>query len=203
MNAIFCLYNQNIIGIDGLLPSQVIPELGEEKAVKADMSMFKHITKDAIVVMGRKTWESLGSKPLPGRKMNIVITSEPEEMAKKTPLYRFKDIVNFLTKEQFEKWYKKSSDNIWIIGGVQLLKEYIPQCEQIYVNELHCKGKFKEINNISIDRRTSFYMHDFLNILKESGFPYNHYADSCKFIREDVTLYTYRFVKDYRIGWSE
>ena len=203
MNAIFCLYNRNIVGIDGKLPSQVIPDLGAQPAVKADMKIFKHVTKDAIVVMGRATWDSLDRKPLPGRKMNIVITSDPEKLAKENPIYRYKDPVNYLTKEQFDKWYKKSSDNIWIIGGVQLLKEYIPLCEQVYVNELHCKGKFKEINNVSVDRCTSFYMHDFLNILKESGFPtYNQYADGCEFIREDVTLYTYRFVKDYRIGWN-
>ena len=73
MNAIFCLYNRHIIGVDGLLPSQVIPELGKEEALKVDMSIFKYLTRDAIVVMGRKTWESLGCKPLPGRKMNIII----------------------------------------------------------------------------------------------------------------------------------
>ena len=165
MNAIFCLYNRNIVGIDGKLPSQIIPDLGMQPAVKADMKIFKHVTKDAVVVMGRGTWDSLGRKPLPGRKMNIVITSDPEKLAKENPIYCYKDSVNYLTKEQFDKWYKKSSDNIWIIGGVQLLKEYIPQCEQVYVNELHCKGKFKEINNVSISRCTSFYMHDFQTFL--------------------------------------
>lgn len=203
MNAIFCLYNRSIVGIDGKLPSQVIPDLGAQPAVKADMKIFKHVTKDAVVVMGRATWDSLDRKPLPGRKMNIVITSDPEKLAKENPIYRYKDPVNYLTKEQFDKWYRKSSDNIWIIGGVQLLKEYIPLCEQVYVNELHCKGKFGEINNIAGNRCALFYMHDFLNILTESGFPaYNHHIDTCEFIREDVTLYTHRFVKDYRLGWN-
>ena len=121
MNAIFCLYNRNIVGIDGKLPSQVIPNLGAQPAVKADMKIFKHVTKDAVVVMGRATWDSLDRKPLPGRKINIVITSDPDKLAKENPLYRYKDPVNYLTKEQFERWYRKSSDNIWIIGGVQLL----------------------------------------------------------------------------------
>ena len=110
MNAIFCIYNNGIIGIDGKLPSEVIPELAQQPAVKLDMKMFRQVTKGATVVMGRNTWESLGKKPLPGRK-NIIITSNPEKLSVENPVYRFKDYVNYLTKEQFDKWHKNSSEN--------------------------------------------------------------------------------------------
>ena len=43
MNAIFCIYNRSIVGIDNKLPSEVIPGLAERKAVKADMSMFIYV----------------------------------------------------------------------------------------------------------------------------------------------------------------
>ncbi|MCV6900975.1 dihydrofolate reductase, partial [Escherichia coli] len=40
-----------------------------------DMKWFKESTRGDVVVMGRKTWESIGKKPLPKRK-NIIISSE-------------------------------------------------------------------------------------------------------------------------------
>ena len=209
MNAIFCIYNNGIIGIDGKLPSEVIPGLAQQPAVKLDMKMFRQVTKGATVVMGRNTWESLNRKPLPGRK-NIIITSTPENLAKENPPYRFKDYVNYLTKDQFDKWYNKTSENVWIIGGVNLLKEYIPQCEQVYVNELHCKDEFEAIDEIALKRRSTFHKHELIEILRNSGFvnpdkniSYYLGPDNCFYFRDKVTLYTYRFVKDYRLGFDK
>lgn len=209
MNAIFCIYNNGIIGIDGKLPSEVVSNLAQQPAVKQDMKIFKHVTKGATVVMGRNTWESLGRKPLPGRK-NIIITSNPEKLSIENPVYRFKDYVNYLAKEQFDKWFNKTSENIWIIGGVNLLKEYIPQCEQVYMNKLHCKDEFAEIDKIEIKRQTTFQMHEIIDILRKSGFidpdkniSYYLGADGCYYFRDKVTLYTYRFIKDYRVGFDK
>ena len=209
MNAIFCIYNNGIIGIDGKLPSEVIPGLAQQPAVKLDMKMFKQVTKGATVVMGRNTWESLGKKPLPGRK-NIIITSTPEKLAEENPPYRFKDYVNYLTREQFDKWYNKASENIWIIGGVNLLKTYISQCEQVYVNELHCKNEFAVIDETKLERRTSLHIHELIDLLRSSGFlnpdkNVSHClaADGCYYPADKVTLYTYRFVKDYRLGFDK
>lgn len=207
MNAIFCLYNQYIIGIDDKLPSQVIPELGKERAVKADMAMFKHITKDAIVVMGRKTWESLDCKPLSGRKMNIIITSTPEELSKQYPLWKFKDPVNFLTKEQFDRFYADNPD-VWIIGGRKLLEEYIPRCEQVYINEIMANSKVFPLGNISTSQITSFDYSDLIQLLKENNFipegseRWPLMAKQCLYARENATLFCYHFYKCYLNGWN-
>lgn len=53
-----------VIGVDNTLPWDV----------PADMAIFKMVTKGKTIVMGRKTWDSLPKKPLPGRH-NIIITS--------------------------------------------------------------------------------------------------------------------------------
>lgn len=53
-----------VIGVDNILPWDV----------PADMAIFKMVTKGKAVAMGRKTWNSLPKKPLPGRH-NIIITS--------------------------------------------------------------------------------------------------------------------------------
>lgn len=48
--------------------------------ISEDFKHFKKTTLGGIVAMGRRTWESLGCKPLPNRE-NVVITSRPEEIA--------------------------------------------------------------------------------------------------------------------------
>ena len=136
MNAVLCIYNWHILGINNKMPWEVFPKLRQDPLVKKDLELFKHLTKDAIIVMGRKTWESLGSKPLPNRKMNIVITSNPKKMTQEQPLWKFKTPVNFLTKEEFEKYYM-NQPNVWIIGGASLYEEYIPKCEQVYITNIH------------------------------------------------------------------
>src|SRR5512146_2584030 len=55
-----------VIGRDGTLPWRL----------KSDMAIFKAVTMGKPVIMGRKTWESLPRKPLPGRT-NIVLTGDP------------------------------------------------------------------------------------------------------------------------------
>ena len=46
--------------------------------IPADMKRFKNLTLGNTVIMGKKTWESLPKRPLPGRN-NIVITDNPED----------------------------------------------------------------------------------------------------------------------------
>lgn len=54
---------EGVIGLGGRVPWRR----------PADLRRFKRLTSGATVIMGRKTWESIGAKPLPGRR-NIVIT---------------------------------------------------------------------------------------------------------------------------------
>ncbi len=59
--------NNNVIGINNTLPWH-IPE---------DLKHFKSVTLGKPIIMGRKTWESLPFKPLPGRR-NLVISRQPD-----------------------------------------------------------------------------------------------------------------------------
>ena len=61
--------------------------------LKSDMALFRANTLGKPVIMGRKTWESLPRRPLPGR-INIVLTREPRpfptlKIAPKTDLFAF------------------------------------------------------------------------------------------------------------------
>lgn len=87
-----------VIGIDGKLPWHY----------SADLKRFKRRTMGTIIVMGRLTWESIGSKPLPGRR-NIVVSRKEV-----TGVECYKTI-NDVMKACDE-------DDIWFIGGGQIYR---------------------------------------------------------------------------------
>ena len=81
--------------------------------ISEDMKRFKELTKDKVVVMGRKTWESLPTKPLPSRT-NIVVThyGTPEEYE---VLFCSKE---YLMQQAWLLLQKLSEEDEWfIIGG--------------------------------------------------------------------------------------
>ena len=65
--------------------------------IPEDFKHFKKTTLGGIIVMGRKTWESLGAKPLPKRE-NVVITSTPEKIG--AGAKAFKSFEDFLAPSQ-------------------------------------------------------------------------------------------------------
>ena len=69
VNAILAMDNNMGIGYDNTLPWP---------HNKKDMKWFRDCTSGHVVVMGRKTWESFGSKPLPNR-INVVVTNKEVE----------------------------------------------------------------------------------------------------------------------------
>lgn len=92
-----------------------------------DMNFFKTMTTGNIVVMGRKTWDSLPKKPLPNRT-NIIITSYPEKSenidATFTTMEDFLDNLEYLNT---------GKEDIYIIGGASIYKQLLPYCERIYM----------------------------------------------------------------------
>lgn len=91
-----------------------------------DMTFFKEKTSGNIVVMGRKTWDSLPKKPLSNR-FNIVITSSSTINP---------DPTAFLKLEEFIKWLpklKEGKQDIYIIGGASIYKQLLPYCDKVYM----------------------------------------------------------------------
>lgn len=78
-----------------------------------DLQLFKNITKDGIVVMGRKTWDSLPTKPLPNRE-NIVLTRNKE--------FNIDDF--------------RDGKTYWIIGGEEIYNLFLPYTDNVYVSKI-------------------------------------------------------------------
>ncbi len=100
-----------------------------------DLRRFKELTKNNVVVMGRKTFESIGSKPLPNRN-NIVLTKEINE---DDCTFDFKSNQSLHFKKRFATTFWTDflscfNKDIWIIGGEQIYKYFL---ETDLVDEIH------------------------------------------------------------------
>lgn len=98
---------------------------------KKDLQLFKETTKDCVLVMGRKTFESLPGK-LPGRS-HIVLSSSRSCQAKNgdTPDAFLSLIDSSLQYQLTTLGYSRKAD-VCVIGGARLIKEAIPLADEIY-----------------------------------------------------------------------
>ena len=98
--------------------------------IPEDKKFFKYITNNSIVIMGRKTWDSLPQKPLPNRE-NYVITKTPEKYSE--------DGVKFITLSEAIQMIEnlEISSRIFIIGGGQIYKELLPYCAMVEITKVY------------------------------------------------------------------
>lgn len=110
------------IGLDGDMPWG--------NTMKADLRRFKELTQNHMVVMGRKTFESLPNFPygLPNRT-NIII-SRDEALRHSYP-------ETVLSLEQALKVAQQSSDEVFVIGGAQIYEQFLPYASKIYLTKIH------------------------------------------------------------------
>jgi dihydrofolate reductase len=94
----------------------------------ADLAYFKRVTLGHPVIMGRRTWESIG-RPLPGRK-NIVVTRDRGYEA------RGAVVVGSLE----EAWQAAGeADEACVIGGTSLFEEALPVADRIHLTEVEAE----------------------------------------------------------------
>jgi len=99
--------------------------------IPEDMTYFKEMTKNQIVVMGRKTFDSLPFKNgLPNRE-NIVLSKSNIDLGENVKIY---NDINLLIKNYKDK-------DIWVIGGAEIYKLFIDMdiVDEIYLTEVDCQ----------------------------------------------------------------
>ena len=118
ISAIVAVDNNWGIGFNGDLLEH-IPE---------DLKYFKQLTAGNVVIMGRKTWDSLPNKPLPNR-LNIVITSQKREN---------KENVKFMSLKEAKQYaIINRPTNVFIIGGGNVYAQFINRVDKLYVTHIH------------------------------------------------------------------
>ncbi len=104
-----------VIGKDGGLPWHI----------SSDLKRFKEITMGKPVIMGRKTWESLPKRPLPGRH-NIVITRDASYTA---------EGASIVMSAEAALEVAGGADEIAVIGGAEIFALFLPMADRIYLTE--------------------------------------------------------------------
>ena len=93
-----------------------------------DMKRFKEITMGKAVIMGRKTYESIG-KPLPGRH-NVVLSRDPDFAPEGCTIVRSLD--EALT-------YYRNNPDAFCIGGAEIYKTFLPYTQNLYLTLIEAK----------------------------------------------------------------
>jgi len=105
-------------------------ELGKGNALlwnmPADMKHFREITSLHAVIMGRKTFESIG-KPLPNRR-NIVITRDAD--------YKKEGVEVVHSFSEALDLFPNKNEEIFIIGGAEMYKQTIPVADKLYITHV-------------------------------------------------------------------
>jgi dihydrofolate reductase len=103
-----------VIGREGGLPWHL----------SSDLKLFKKITLGKPIIMGRKTWESLPRKPLPGR-LNIVVSRRPGFEAVGAKVSPTVELALALARSEMP-------EEISVIGGGEIYNLFLPIADRVY-----------------------------------------------------------------------
>ncbi|MBL1230809.1 dihydrofolate reductase [Enterococcus sp. BWB1-3] len=116
--AIWAQDEQGNIGKENILPWH-LPN---------DLKFFKKMTEDNTIVMGRKTFEGMGSKALPNRK-TIILTRDKE--------YQAENVVVMNSIEEVINYAEEFSGITFIAGGANIYQDFLPYCDVLYRTVIH------------------------------------------------------------------
>ncbi|MBH0035045.1 type 3 dihydrofolate reductase [Pseudoalteromonas sp. NZS71_1] len=132
ISMIAAMANNRVIGLDNKMPWHL----------PADLQHFKKVTTGKPVIMGRKTFESIG-RPLPGRR-NIIITRNSEYTAQG---------IEVVTTPEAALELVFAVEEVMIIGGGNIYEQFLPKAERLYLTfiDLDIKGdtQFPDYNKVA------------------------------------------------------
>jgi len=118
LSIIVAMAENGVIGREGGLPWRL----------SDDLRNFKELTMGHTVVMGRRTWESIG-RPLPGRQM-VVVSRQPDYQASGCQVVTSLD-------DALEIAQQVDDDEVFVIGGAEIYRLALPRVERFYLTRVH------------------------------------------------------------------
>ncbi len=112
---VVAIADNGVIGKDGGIPWHI----------SEDLKRFKALTLNHTIVMGRKTWDSLPRKPLPGR-VNVVVTRQRDWSAE-----------GAITASSLGQATAGTSGTVMVIGGAEIYERALPLASRIELTEVH------------------------------------------------------------------
>ncbi len=122
LTLVVAVAKNGVIGRDGDLPWRL----------SSDLKRFKATTMGKPVLMGRKTWDSLPRKPLPGRP-NLILTRDTSFVA--TDAWVYSDLAAMLAAGRTMA-QATNVDEACVIGGAQLYNAVLPEADRIILTEV-------------------------------------------------------------------
>lgn len=121
ISLIAALSKNDVIGINNKLPWH-LPQ---------DLKRFKQITQGHVIVMGRKTFESLG-RPLPNRQNWIITRSkENSNLNSSEGCHLFSGI-----PEVLEEADRRGVQELFVIGGSEVYRQFLPLADRLYLTKI-------------------------------------------------------------------
>ena len=142
---VVALSNNNVIGVDNNLPWNL----------KTDLAHFKDYTTNKIIVMGRKTFESIG-RPLPNRK-NLIVSNTLNEI---NGAYIYKSTEEAIKNAKEMCINNEIYNEIVIIGGGYLFRDTLKITNKLVLSEVDCeidgdvfypKINLEDINKLNVN----------------------------------------------------
>lgn len=118
LSIIVAMARNGVIGVNGRLPWHL----------SSDLKRFRALTMGHHIIMGRKTYESIG-RPLPGRKM-IVVTRQPNFTAPEVRRAASVEAAVTLADDDNEAF---------VIGGAELYRACLPRVDRLYLTVVHAE----------------------------------------------------------------
>jgi dihydrofolate reductase len=121
---VVAIAENGVIGSQGAIPWRI----------KSDMKRFKALTSGKPVVMGRKTFVSIG-RPLPGRT-NIVVTRDPDYSAAGVVVtHSFADARAIAKGDALRRF----ATEIAVIGGAEIYAQWMASADRLEITEVHAR----------------------------------------------------------------
>ena len=124
VSSIAAMAKNRVIGVNNQLPWN-IPE---------DLRYFREKTRSHIVIMGRKTFESVGSRPMPQR-YNIIVTRQKDFLVEGVTTTHSVEEAISVAKEVAAK-DPRWGDEIFVCGGEDIYRAALPYTDRIYLTEI-------------------------------------------------------------------
>ena len=101
--------------------------------LKTDLAHFKKVTMGHHLILGRKTFDSFGGKPLPGR-MHLILSNEPKAATEN--VIWFNSVFRALKHAE-----RQGEKEVFIIGGAQIYKACLSLVDRLYLTEVQAEVK--------------------------------------------------------------
>lgn len=163
VSMIAAMANNRVIGADNKMPWHL----------PADLKHFKKVTLGKPIIMGRKTYLSIG-RALPGR-LNIVVSSDPSyELVDATVVNSCEQAIEVAEKHCASE--QGAPAEVMIIGGGTIYQHFLPFCHRLYLTQ------------IDLDVQGDTYFPDY----QKSASWLEEHRESCS--ADEANPYTYHFI---------